>query len=268
MHRLPALFLSHGSPMLSLEPSPARDFLAGLGDQLPRPRAVLIVSAHHDAAYEAGRVTVTASPAPPTIHDFGGFPDALYAMQYPAPGDPVLAARIAALLGAKGLDVALDPARGLDHGAWIPLSLVYPDADIPVVQLSIASHAAPEWHYALGKALAPLRDEGVLIAGSGSMTHNLRALFAARPAVDAPAPPWVTGFADWVAERLSTGAVDDVLHAVERAPHGKDNHPTMDHILPLFVAMGAGGTPLEARRLHASTTYGLLAMDVYSFGAL
>ncbi len=267
MQRLPTLFLSHGSPMLSLEPSPARDFLAGLGNDLPRPRAVLIVSAHHDAADEAGRVTVTASPAPPTIHDFGGFPDELYAARYPAPGDPALAARIAALLGARGLDVRPDPARGLDHGAWVPLSLVYPDADIPVVQLSIASHATPEWHYALGAALEPLRGEGVLIAGSGSMTHNLRALFAARPPVDAPAPLWVTDFSDWVAERLAGGAIDDVLHAVERAPHGRDNHPTIDHILPLFAAMGAAGSPLEARRLHASTTYGLLAMDVYSFGA-
>lgn len=266
MQRLPSLFLSHGSPMLSLEPSPARDFLAGLGNRLPRPQAILVVSAHHDAAYQGGRATVTASLAPPTIHDFGGFPDELFAMRYPAPGDPALAARIAALLGAQGLDVTPDAARGLDHGAWVPLSLVYPDADIPVIQLSIASSATPEWHHALGRALIPLRDEGVLIVGSGSMTHNLRALFSARPAVDAPAAGWVTAFADWVAERLAAGAVDDVLHAVERAPHGRDNHPTMDHILPLFVAMGAGGEPFEAERLHASTTYGLLAMDVYAFG--
>lgn len=266
MQRLPSLFLSHGSPMLSLEPSPARDFLAGLGNQLPHPRAILVVSAHHDAAHQGGRATVTASPAPPTIHDFGGFPDELFAMRYPAPGDPALAARIADLLGKHGLAVAADPERGLDHGAWVPLSLIYPDADIPVVQLSIGSNATPEWHYTLGQALIPLRDEGVLIIGSGSMTHNLRTLFATRPPIDAPAPPWVTAFTDWVAERMKDKAVDDVLHAVERAPHGPDNHPTMDHILPLFVAMGAGGLPLAAERLHASTTYGLLAMDVYAFG--
>lgn len=263
--RLPSLFLSHGSPMMALEPSPARDFLAGLGNALPRPRAILIVSAHHDAAYQGGRATVTASSAPPTIHDFGGFPDELFAMRYPAPGDPVLAARIVDLLADHGLTVTADPDRGLDHGAWVPLSLIYPAADIPVVQLSIASNASPEWHYALGQALTPLRDDGVLIIGSGSITHNLRALFSARLPIDAAAPTWVTDFTDWIAERMAADAVDDVLHSVERAPHGADNHPTPDHILPLFVAMGSGGTPSRAERLHHSTTYGLLAMDVYAF---
>ncbi|WP_411339680.1 class III extradiol ring-cleavage dioxygenase [Sphingopyxis sp. J-6] len=266
MRRLPSLFVSHGSPMMALEPSPARTFLAGLGDRLPRPRAILMVSAHHDAAWQGGRATVTASPAPPTIHDFGGFPDELFAMRYPAPGDPALAARIAELLAGHGLAVTADPDRGLDHGAWVPLSLIYPQADIPVVQLSIHSNASPEWHYALGQALTPLRDDGILIVGSGSMTHNLRALFAARLPIDAPAPAWVGDFTDWVADRMAAGVVDDILHAVERAPHGRDNHPTPDHILPLFVAMGAGGESFAAERLHASVTYGLLAMDVYAFG--
>ncbi|ALJ15124.1 DODA-type extradiol aromatic ring-opening family dioxygenase [Sphingopyxis macrogoltabida] len=266
MRRLPSLFVSHGSPMMALEPSPVRTFLAGLGVRLPRPRAILVVSAHHDAAWQDGKATVTASPAPPTIHDFGGFPDELFAMRYPAPGDPALAVRIVELFAGHGLAVTADPDRGLDHGAWVPLSLVYPDADVPVVQLSIASNASPEWHYALGQTLAPLRDEGVLIIGSGSMTHNLRALFSARLPIDAPAPAWVTGFTDWLADRMAAGAVDDILGAVERAPHGRDNHSTPDHILPLFVAMGAGGEPFAAERLHASVTYGLLAMDVYAFG--
>ncbi|OHD04784.1 DODA-type extradiol aromatic ring-opening family dioxygenase [Sphingopyxis sp. RIFCSPHIGHO2_12_FULL_65_19] len=265
MRRLPSLFLSHGSPMMALEPSPARDFLAGLGTQLLPPRAVLIVSAHHDAAYQGGRATVTASPAPATIHDFGGFPDELFAMRYPAPGDPALASRVVELLARHGLALTADPERGLDHGAWVPLSLIYPDADIPVVQLSIASNASPEWHYVLGQALAPLRDDGVLVIGSGSITHNLRALFSARLPIDAPAPTWVTDFTDWMADRMAADAIDDVLHSVERAPHGADNHPTPDHILPLFVAMGAGGVPFKAERLHHSVTYGLLAMDVYAF---
>ncbi|WP_446545333.1 DODA-type extradiol aromatic ring-opening family dioxygenase [Sphingopyxis sp. LARHCG72] len=249
--------------MMALEPSPARTFLAGLGAQLPRPRAILVVSAHHDAAFEGGRATVTASPAPPTIHDFGGFPEELFAMRYPAPGDPALANRVVELLAGHGLDVTADATRGLDHGAWVPLSLIYAEADIPVVQLSIASNASPEWHYSLGQALAPLRDEGVLIIGSGSITHNLRAYFTTRPPIDAPA--WVSDFTDWIADRMTASAVDDILHSVERAPHGRDNHPTPDHILPLFVAMGAGGTPLQAERLHASTTYAVLAMDVYAF---
>ena len=266
MRRLPSLFVSHGSPMMALEPSPARDFLAGLGAQLPPPRAILVVSAHHDAAYQGDKATVTASPAPPTIHDFGGFPYELFAMRYPAPGDPALAARVVDLLAKRGLAITAAPVRGLDHGAWVPLSLIYPAADIPVVQLSIASNASPEWHHMLGQALAPLRDDGVLIIGSGSITHNLRALFSARLPIDAPAPAWVTGFTDWVAERMAVGAIDDVLHSVERAPHGRDNHPTPDHILPLFVAMGAGGEPFIAERLHHSVTYGLLAMDVYAFG--
>ena len=213
MRRLPSWFLSHGSPMVALEPSPARDFLAGLGNSLPRPRAILVLSAHHDAAYQNGRATVTASPAPPTIHDFGGFPEELFAMRYPAPGDPALAQRVVDLLAAHGLTVAADPERGLDHGAWVPLSVIYPDADIPVVQLSIASNASPEWHYALGQALAPLRDEGVLVIGSGSITHNLRAFFTTRPAIGAPAPAWVSDFTAWVAGRMEANAIDDVLHA-------------------------------------------------------
>ena len=173
--------------------------------------------------------------------------------------------RMAGGLGGITVEVTADPERGFDHGAWVPLSLIYPRADIPVVQLSIHSSASSEFHYALGQALAPLRDDGVLIAGSGSITHNLRAYFTTRPPIDAPAPAWVSDFTDWVADRMKTGAVDDVLHAVERAPHGADNHPTPDHLLPLFVAMGAGDTPLKARRLHASSTYAVLAMDVYAF---
>ena len=268
---LPALFLSHGSPMMALEPSAARDFLATLGDRLERPRAILVISAHHDAAYEGGQIMLTASATPPTVHDFGGFPAALFAMRYPAPGDPALAAQVADLLAEAGFAARLDPTRGLDHGAWVPLSLIFPAADVPVVQLSIWSGQTPEWHYALGQALAPLREDGVLIIGSGSMTHNLRAFATARPAIDTPAPPWVSSFADWIAERLAAGATDDVLHAVERAPHGRDNHPSMDHILPLFVAMGAGrgagsgGGTGEAERLHASVTYAILAMDAYAF---
>jgi 4,5-DOPA dioxygenase extradiol len=179
-----------------------------------------------------------------------------------------LAMRVKALLANHGLDIDADPKRGLDHGAWVPLSLIYPDADIPVVQLSIHSSAPPEWHYALGQALAPLREDGVLIIGSGSMTHNLRAVFGAALPIDAPAPPWVSEFTDWAAQKVAEDAVDDLLHIVDRAPYGHENHPTMDHILPLHVAMGAGsmGGALSGKRLHHSTTYGMLAMDVYAFG--
>lgn len=247
--------------MMAIEPSPARDFLAGLGAELARPDAILVVSAHFDTLV----LTVTASPKPPTIHDFGGFPDILYQQQYPAPGAPGLAQEIAELLVGAGHDVAIDPERGLDHGAWVPLMLLYPEANIPVVQLSIDSRRSPEWHVALGAALAPLRDRNVLIIGSGSMTHNLRAFFTERPAIDARPPEWVSAFADWVDARLIGGDVASVTDMMARAPEAHRNHPTPDHILPLHVAMGAGGVPLQARRLHRSTTYGVLAMDAYAF---
>ena len=256
----PALFISHGAPSIALDPSPARDFLAGLGNSYDRPRAILVISAHYDAR----RPMLTSGEQPETIHDFGGFPDELYRMSYPAPGDPVLAAEIASLLQTAGFEAGGDPARGFDHGAWVPLRLMYPDADIPVIQLSINMAETPEWHFRLGEALALLRKSGVLIIGSGSLTHNLRAVFSGGFQIDSPPPPWVTEFADWMDAHLEDGDTDSVLQAVKQAPHGRDNHPTMDHILPLFVAMGAGGS--AARRIHHSTTYGALMMDAYAFG--
>jgi 4,5-DOPA dioxygenase extradiol len=247
--------------MMAIEPSPARDFLAGLGATLARPDAILVVSAHFDEPV----LTLTGSAQPPTIHDFGGFPDILYQQQYPAPGAPALALKVADLLRASGHGAQIDPARGLDHGVWVPLMLLYPDADIPVLQLSIDSRRTPEWHVALGAALAPLRDRNVLVIGSGSMTHNLRAFFTERPAIDAQPPIWVSTFADWIDARLLAGDAADVTDLMARAPEALRNHPTPDHILPLHVAMGAGGVPLHARRLHRSTTYGVLAMDAYAF---
>lgn len=257
----PALFVSHGSPMILVEPGAARDFLSGLGDMLPRPDAIVVVSAHHDMAGAA----VTNAARPGTIHDFGGFPEQLYRLHYPAPGAPGLAARIAALVEAAGVPVHADPARGFDHGAWVPLLLGWPAADIPVVQLSISSSHSPDWHHRIGRALAPLRAENVLVIGSGSMTHNLREVFTARRTVDSPVPDWVSGFADWMHERLAAGDTRAVLDAIETGPEGRRNHPTPDHLLPLYAALGAGGEGAAATRLHHSYTYGVLAMDAYSF---
>lgn len=256
----PALFVSHGSPMIMFEPSPARNFLAGLASQVERPDAILMISAHHDMA----EAVVTSGSDLPTIHDFGGFPQKLFDLRYPAKGDPALAEDVARLVAEAGHPVFLDPARGLDHGAWVPLMLGWPDADIPVVQLSISSAHPPEWHRRIGQAIATLRERNVLIIGSGSLTHNLRAIFVEGRNHDASVPDWVSGFADWMKERLDAGDTDAVLDAVERGPHGRQNHPTMDHILPLFTAMGAGGA--SAQRLHHSYTYGVLAMDAYRFG--
>lgn len=259
---LPAIFLSHGSPMILIEPSPAQDFLGTLGTRFSGARAIVVISAHHDTH----DTVVTASAAPATIHDFGrGFPQALFDARYPAPGDPALADRIATLVRDAGMPATLDSVRGLDHGAWVPLMLGWPDADVPVVQVSISSHHPPAWHHMIGRALAPLREESVLVIGSGSLTHNLRAIFVEGRDHDAAVPDWVSQFAVWVHDCAMAGDEAALLDAVDRAPHGHRNHPTPDHLLPFFAAMGAGGGALRAERLHHSYTYGVLAMDAYAF---
>lgn len=254
---LPTLFVSHGAPTLPLSDSPARRFLLGLGAALPRPRAILAVSAH----WETERPTVSAVATNDTIHDFYGFPAELYRIRYPAPGDSALAARVAGLLETAGLGSAIDTARGLDHGAWVPLMLMYPRADIPVVQLSIQTARGPGHHLRLGQALTALRREGVLVLGSGSYTHDLRRLGAM--AADAPAPPDVTDFAEWFDAALIAGRVEDLLAYRRLAPHAVRNHPTEEHLLPVFVALGAAGEGARAERLHSSG--GVLRMDAYRF---
>lgn len=260
MNRLPTLFISHGSPMLALQDSPARRFLSELGKSLPRPRAILVASAH----WETLKVpALSFAEHPETIHDFGGFPAELFAIQYPAPGAPQVAARAASLLEAAGLAVDRSADRGLDHGAWVPLRLMYPEADIPVAQISILRGAAPADHEKIGAALTALRDEGVLVIGSGSLTHNLSEI--GRGAAQLAAPAWVTDFGDWMNSMLEAGRRDALRDYRRLAPHAVRNHPTDEHLLPLFVAMGAAGTAAHARRLHTSIEYGVLAMDVYAF---
>jgi 4,5-DOPA dioxygenase extradiol len=256
---LPSLFLSHGAPTLPLDDCPAREFLKSLGPTLARPRAILAISAHWETKAPAvNRVAVND-----TIHDFFGFPEALYRMRYPAPGSRALAERTAELLVAAGLDCAMDDARGLDHGAWVPLMLIYPSADIPVVQLSIQSALGPEHHLKLGRALAALRSEDVLIAATGSFTHNLRSM--ARGQLAAPEPAWTSEFCDWIHAALSEGRISDLLAYRGSAPHAVQAHPSEEHFLPLFVGLGAGGEGTKATRLHRSTTFGSLRMDAYAF---
>ncbi len=257
---LPSLFLSHGSPGLILEACPARAFLASLAGLLPRPKAILVVSAH----WETPAPALTAAAAPETIHDFFGFPAPLYAIRYGAPGSPDLARRAAGLLEAAGLSAALDPRRGLDHGAWAPLHLAWPDADIPVVQLSLQSDLPADHHLALGEALRPLRDEGVLLVGSGTATHNLRAFRQHRLTLSTPPLPWAAAFADWLDKAV---AADDreALLDWDQAPEALTNHPTQEHFLPFFVALGAATPGRAGRSLHRSWTYGVLAMDSYAF---
>jgi 4,5-DOPA dioxygenase extradiol len=260
---LPAIFLSHGAPTFPLEDVPARHFLAGLADQLPgRPTAILVISAHWETSQPAVNVVETNA----TIHDFYGFPPALYEITYPAPGSKALAERVAGLLAEGGLTTLADPVRGLDHGAWVPLQLVYPEADIPVVQHSVQTALGPEHHLKLGRLLAPLRAEGVLIIGSGSFTHDLSSFREYRNAIAASEPDWVKRFADWMSLAIEAGRTEDLVHYRSLAPEAAHNHPTEEHLLPLFVAMGAGEGAAPARHLHASATYGILRMDVFAFG--
>lgn len=257
---LPAMFLSHGSPMMALEPSPARNFLARLGQELGRPDAILVASAHWDT----DGPTLNAVAINATIHDFYGFPPALHAMQYPAPGSPDLATRAAKLLNEAGLTATVDRTRGLDHGVWVPLTLMYPAHDIPVVQLSLQSWLGPAHHLQLGQAIATLRADNVLVIGSGSFTHNLGRL---RPdGADAPPPADVVAFSDWMHEALMQRRTDALLAYRSSAPFAELQHPTEEHLLPLFVALGAGGKDAAATRLHTSTTYSALRMDAFAFG--
>ena len=260
MSTLPTLFISHGSPMLAIEDSPARQFLQQLGTSLPRPKAILVASAHWESS---GGSAVSFTPQPQTIHDFGGFPAALFSIQYPAPGAPQLARQVTALLDAAHLRVKRSEDRGLDHGAWVPLSLMFPAADIPVAQIALMRGAGPAEHERLGAALSTLREEDILIIGSGSLTHNLHEFRGQQ--LDASAPSWVTEFADWMDNTLMHGTADMLRDYRRHAPSAERNHPTEEHLLPLFVARGAAGPTAHTERLHSSYQHGVLAMDVFAF---
>ncbi len=259
MPRQPSLFVSHGSPMMSVEDSPARRFLCEFSASLERPEAILIASAHWETPFPA----VGAAARLETIYDFYGFPQPLYEMSYPAPGTPEVGARAGALLAAHGIDAVADHERGLDHGAWVPLRLMFADADIPVAQVATQGHLGPRHHYEIGRALEPLRDEGVMVIGSGNLTHNLHELRRDDP--EGSATEEVVAFADWVFDAVARGRIEDLIDYRALAPHAQYNHPSEEHFLPLFTALGAGGDNGQAARIHASTSYGALSMDMYRF---
>ncbi|HEX9772312.1 MAG TPA: class III extradiol ring-cleavage dioxygenase [Steroidobacteraceae bacterium] len=259
MQRLPTLFLSHGSPMHAIEPGEAAGAWKALAASIPRPRAVLIASAH----WETSLPMLTGRDRLDTIHDFGGFPEELYRIRYDAPGAPGVARRAQALLRDAGYTAAIDGCRGIDHGAWVPLRWMYPNRDVPIVQVSVQPSLGTEHHLRLGEALAPLADEGVLVIGSGHVTHNLRDWMTSRG--DPRVLDYVPQFAEWLNQRIANDDREAVLEYRERAPSGERAHPTEEHFLPLFVAWGAAGAGARATRVLASVDGGALSMDAYRF---
>jgi 4,5-DOPA dioxygenase extradiol len=256
--RLPSVFISHGSPMHALQPGPAGEAWQALGRRLPRPRAILIASAH----WETQLPMLTGSAKPETIHDFYNFPEPLYRLRYPAPGAPEVAQRAQALLRNAGFSAAIDGCRGLDHGAWAPLLYAYPEHDVPVVQLSVQPALGPRHHLQVGKALRPLSDEGVLIVGSGHLTHNLRDWARGR----GEEQPYAREFQAWVFERIRNNDLETLADYRSRSAHGVRAHPTDEHFLPLFVALGAAQEDARPERVYDAIDSGVLAMDAYVFG--
>ena len=266
---LPPIFVSHGSPMIALEPGAAGAFMQRLGPAIDatfgRPKAIVAISAHTAARAHV----LLAAPRHEAVYDFGGFDPELYTLRYDAPGAPALAQHVAELLGAAGVPVHLLDQGGLDHGNWTALRYLYPNADVPVLPLAFVPSQSPALQFALGATLAPLAEQGVLVLGSGSITHNLRRVFAGglQPNPDQLEIPESRAFRNWIHERSSAREWEALFDYRKRAPHAVDMHPTDEHLLPWYVAAGAGGRDCAPIRLHDSATLGSLGMDAYVFGA-
>lgn len=256
MNTLPALFVSHGAPLFAVDAGRTGPALRAWAQAHAKPGAIVVMSPH----WMARTPTVMSTSAPQTWHDFGGFPSELYQLQYPAPGNPALAQEIVQLLQAAGIEAGLDQRRPYDHGAWVPLMHLYPQADVPVVQVALPAHWGPAQVYELGRALRPLRERGVLLMGTGSMTHNLSEFFGGG---QEPAP-YVIEFSRWVEEQVTRGDLKSLLNYRELAPHAARAHPTDDHFLPLFFALGAADDDARPDYLSREVMYGMLAMDAFA----
>jgi len=254
----PSLFVSHGAPTFALEPGILGPKLKELGAKLPDLAAVAVVSAH----WQTSGVQVMRTPMPATIHDFGGFPQALYRLRYPAPGAPALAADASALLDAAGLDVSFDDERGLDHGVWVPLLHLLPEARVPVFQVSLPLAYDAEMALQLGKALKDLRRQGVLVMGSGSLTHNLREIGHTDPSN----ARYAFEFTAWVREHLKNKNRHALIDYRRQAPHALRAHPSEEHFLPLLVALGASDDGDAVDVIEGGMTYEVLSMESYIFG--
>jgi len=259
MNRMPSLFVSHGAPTFAIEPALAGPLLRRLGRELPRPKAVLVFSPH----WMTPGVRVSSTATPETVHDFGGFPAELYRIQYPASGSPEVAARALQLLEAAGWNAREDAQRGLDHGAWVPVRHLFPEADVPVLQVSMPRELDAAGAVRLGRALAPLADEGVLLLGSGSITHNL---YEFRQDIGAAGASYAAEFVDWARAALQRHDEAGLVDYLDVAPHAQRAHPTPDHYLPLPFAFGAAAPDAPVRVIDGGMTYGVLAMDAYLFG--
>jgi 4,5-DOPA dioxygenase extradiol len=268
-HPLPPIFVSHGSPMIALEPGAAGEFMMRLGPAIDatfgRPKAIVAVSAH-----TAARAHVLLAAAKhEAVYDFGGFDEKLYTLRYDAPGAPALAPKVAALLDAAGLSAHTVDQGGLDHGNWTALRYLYPRADIPILPLAFVPSQSPAAQFALGAALAPLALEGILVFGTGSITHNLRRVFSGGSLHPDPNQPEIAesrAFRNWMHARSEERNWDALFDYRKRAPHAVDMHPTDEHLLPWYVAAGAGGVEAAPLRMHDSATLGCLGMDAYAFG--
>ena len=259
---LPVLFVSHGSPLFALHPGSTGPALqAWMQTHVPadRLRGIVLMSPH----WMTRGIGVMSHPQPPTWHDFGGFAPALYDLQYPAPGDPALALRILDLLSGAGLRAGADPERPFDHGAWVPLRYLAPRAQVPVVQVSLPAQVSTAELYAIGQALAPLREEGILLVGSGSMTHNLHELRRE----EGPTEPYVTAFCAWVQDTLERGDLAAMLDYRHSAPHAERAHPSDEHFRPIYFALGAAGwgqkRVVQTRYISHEVVYQSLSMDAF-----
>ena len=267
---LPPIFVSHGSPMIALEPGAAGACLQRLGPAIDatfgRPKAILAISAHTAARAPL----LLAAARHEAVYDFGNFDPKLFTLRYDVPGAPALAERAAALLRAAAIPVQVLAEGGLDHGIWTALRYLYPAADIPVLPLAFVTSQSPAQQFAMGEAIAALADEGVLVLGTGSITHNLRRALAGglRASPSQPEIPESVAFREWMRSRSAALDWDALFAYRQRAPHAVDMHPTDEHLLPWYVAAGAGGRGHAPQRLHESVTLGSLGMDVYAFGAL
>lgn len=259
---IPSFFIAHGSPTLAIEKNGYTRFLREYFTGLPRPRAIVLFSAHWEAPVQM----ISSVESYQMIYDFGGFSPELYQMVYPAKGDPELAEEIQALYTQNGIPCQLDNERGMDHGAWVVLHLIYPDADIPVIAMSVNPSLSPEEQYQLGKVLSPLKEKGVLIIGSGGTVHNLSALDWRRQEEEKQASAdWAHQFDHWLQVQLSQWNTDPLFQYEEKAPGAKVSVPTKEHFIPLLIAMGAGDQNRKAELLYRTYQYGTLSVSCWRF---